>query len=119
MANTLAEMPLEEQVKHFQEGFESAMRSVAHLQAELDKALQKHHDDAAAHNAEIEKLEAAHAATLDAALAEQATKITSAHHQEIAKLKKQFLAPAMEDLHRRQMADLAAKHQVEIEALKS
>ncbi len=94
-------------------------------QVELDRQLQLHKDKDEAHAAEIAKLRSEHAAALSKAQAEVqahwANKLSEAeksHVAEIAQLKAEVLIPAQRDLHARQMADLQAKHQAELDRLK-
>ncbi len=118
------------------------------MQVALDAALQKHQDDAAAHAAAVEQLKADHVAAVTALdtrhkadrqaviaelerrhaqqtaettrLHEEATaKLKTEHEGRVAKLKADVLGPALADLHQRKVADLAAKHAAELEALKN
>ncbi len=83
------------------------------LQVDLDAALQKHQDDAAALVKALADRDATHAAAMAAALSDAEVK----HAAAIVKLKESVLMPALKDLHSRQQADIAAKHQAELDSL--
>ena len=95
------------------------------LQVELDAALQKHADDAEKHRQAIDVTNAEHKAAMEKALTEAhadsakaIAELRAKFAEEIAALKASVLVPALRDMHARQAADLAAKHQAELDRLK-
>lgn len=80
--------------------------SYRNLQVALDAALQKHKDDAVAHETDKQ-----------AALKQQAEALTKQHAAAVQVLKEKYLFPALRDLHQKQQADLAAKQAAELQGL--
>jgi hypothetical protein len=100
---------------NYEEQYKKVMESLAILQPQLDAALQKHKDDAAAHAAAISQLQQQHAAALEA----QAAQLREAYNQRVEALKSEFLIPALNDLHSRQVAELTAKQLAQMDKLKA
>lgn len=111
------------------EQFEALKAEIASLKAEFAKALASR-DEAAAmvradHEAHVKALGGRHAAALEA----QRKALEDAHAKAVAELKASVLVPALRDLqarqgadaaekHRRELADLAAKHAAEMGRLR-
>ena len=120
-------MPTQEEYDNLQAQLADVMAeggSYRRLQTQLDDTLQlvinitnKYEtqltDLTNSHALQIENLKAEHRAELAAKI----TELTDQHTAEIAKLKADVLIPAQRDLHERQMKDLLAQHQAELDSL--
>lgn len=121
----MEEKTVEQELAELKGHHEGVMASLTMLQSKLDEALQREVDTKAAHDAEIAKINQAYQSELkdrqsgfEAELDTLRRNLEASHASEIADLKKKVLVPALQDMHNRQAADLAAKHAQELEALK-
>ena len=94
------------------------------VQVNLDAALQKHKDDAKAHEDHLASLTTAHAKEIESLNAghktnmeSQAGRLADEKAKEIAALKETVLIPALRELYARQQADTAAQHEAKMRAL--
>lgn len=120
----MAEKTIEERFEEVVADNVGMKNSLLKLQTQLDEALQREVDTAAAHEKAISDLNEKHVEsikdveqrskeTLDATVKE----LTEKHDDFVADLKAKTLLPAMMDLQKRQADDLKAKHVAELEAL--
>lgn len=90
---------------------------VAELQTQLAKLASDAEAALKATDADHKKIVATLNALHETAMANQASQLAAQHAEAVAKLKQDFLLPALKDLQARRAADLAAQHKSEMDAL--